>query len=133
MLNSALRQPEVSKLHSIQTKADPVLWLEKAIKADFLLGPEILSISLSGDDPQEVVTIVNAVTKAYTDEIVDKDRNARLVRLGELKKISNDFAGKTHAKQQTLRKIALAAGSRDSKNLVLKQQLILEQIASARN
>jgi capsular exopolysaccharide synthesis family protein len=132
VLGAALRQPAVARLESIKSKADPALWLEKTIKADFALGPEILSISLSGDDPEELVTIVNAVAKAYTDEIVDKDHHAQQARLKELKKINTEYSAKVQAKQQALREAALAAGSRDSKNLIWKQQLTMQQLAQAR-
>src|SRR5207244_12156610 len=80
----------------------------------------------------ELVAIVNAVAKAYTDEIVDKDRIASQVRLQELKKINSQYAEKGLAKQEALRKAALAAGSRDSKNLVWKQSIALQQLGQAR-
>jgi len=132
VLSAALSQPEVAKLRSIQTNTDPVHWLEKAIKVDFTLGPGILSISLSGDNPQQLVTIVNAVAKAYIDKIVDKDRIANQARLQELKKISSQLAEKARAKQKALRKVALAAGSGDAKNLIWKQSIVMQQLARAR-
>jgi capsular exopolysaccharide synthesis family protein len=132
VLRAALQQPEVANLPQIQAKADPVLWLEKSIKADFLLGPEILSISLSGDDAQVLMAVVNAVAKAYTEVIVGKDHQKQKDRLQELKSAHSHYTQKVQAKQKDLTELAVAAGSRDVQNLFLRQRIVLEDLKEAK-
>jgi capsular exopolysaccharide synthesis family protein len=132
VIRAALQQPEVANLSAVKAKADPVLWLEKAIKADFTLGPEILSISLSGDDPEVLIAVVNAVAKSYTDVIVGKDHAKRRVSLQELKDVQKNYAQKVNAKQKELAALAVAAGSRDVQNLFLKQRIVLDEIIQAK-
>ena len=43
----------------------------------FLGGPGNLRVSLNGDRPDELVAVVNAVTKAYVSEVVNKEENRR--------------------------------------------------------
>ncbi len=50
-----------------------------------------MEISLSGDDPQELAGIVNAVKKAYMDEVVNVDTKRRTDRHGKLKKIKEQY------------------------------------------
>jgi polysaccharide biosynthesis transport protein len=132
VLGNALQQPEVASLKAIQSKADPVLWLETSIKADFTVGPEMLSITLNGDDPDVLVPVVNAVAHAYVDVIAGKDHQKRQNRLLELKDVQSRYAQKAAAKQKALSDLALAVGSRDVQNLFLKQRMVLEELIQAK-
>jgi capsular exopolysaccharide synthesis family protein len=65
VLMAALKDQDFSILRG---NPNPVKWLETAVKTDFLLGPEILRITLSGDDPQDVAGIINRITDAFIEE-----------------------------------------------------------------
>src|SRR5438128_7193763 len=84
VLSSALKQPEVGGLTILQKWPEPIEWLEKEVQADFAVAPEIVRIALSGDDPEELKTIVNAIRVAYCREILDKERQERVDRLTKL-------------------------------------------------
>ncbi len=49
-------------------------WLEGEIKAEFT--GKILRLTLSGDKPSEVATLVKSVTNAYLSEVVNKEKVA---------------------------------------------------------
>jgi capsular exopolysaccharide synthesis family protein len=86
VLTSALKQPKVAALDCIRKNPEPVEWLEKELQADFSAAPDVLRISLSGDNPSELITLVNEIRDAYKREVIDKERidaNARLVWLGQ--------------------------------------------------
>ena len=51
-----------------------VHWLESELKADFLGNSEILSISLTGDNPEELRLLVDGVKDAYLKEVVEAER-----------------------------------------------------------
>ncbi len=96
-------KPEpVAKLSIIQEQTDPIQWLEREIQVDFAAGPETMRISLRGDNTREMLLIVNAVTKAYLNAIVDKEKNKRLDRLEQLKQTFVILEEKRQAKKRTL-------------------------------
>jgi hypothetical protein len=56
-----------------------VRWLQDNLDVEFPQQSEILSISLSGDDPsEEQRLVVNAVAKAYMDEVIYARRQKQL-------------------------------------------------------
>ena len=60
-------------------KADPVEWLQDNLAVDFPQNGEILSISLTGDElPEDLVRLVDSVSKAYKDEVINELRQRRL-------------------------------------------------------
>lgn len=73
VLNAALRRPGVAQLPSIRAEVDPVAWLRQQLSVSFPGNTEILEIAMNGEDPKEVVTIVNAVKDAYMEEVVTRD------------------------------------------------------------
>ena len=76
-LNAALQDKEVSKYRMIRQQFDPIFWLQENLKVEFLSGSEVMEISLSGDNPEELAGIVNAVKKAYMEEVVNVDLKRR--------------------------------------------------------
>ena len=87
MLNAALQDKEVSKYRMVREQIDPIAWLQENLKVEFIAGSEVMEISLSGDDPHELAGIVNAVKKAYMEEVVNVDTKQRTDRHDQLKKI----------------------------------------------
>ena len=60
-------------------ETDPVEWLQENLAVDFPQNGEILSISLSGDElSEDLVRLVDAVAKAYKDEVIGAERQRRL-------------------------------------------------------
>lgn len=72
ILNSAVANEEVSGLKSvIEHHSNEVDWLKRNLEVVPLEDSEILRVTLIGiDDPQEAVTILDAVIKSYMDDAV---------------------------------------------------------------
>jgi len=51
-----------------------VFWLESELKADFLGSSEILSLSLTGDNPEQIRLLVNGIKDAYLKEVVEAEQ-----------------------------------------------------------
>jgi uncharacterized protein involved in exopolysaccharide biosynthesis len=87
--------------------ADAVAWLERSLKADFKIAPEIMSVWLSGDDPDEVAELLNAVGRAYVKENEEKEKTARdqrLVQFGEkLRQTEKELHGLRAARDNSRR------------------------------
>jgi hypothetical protein len=109
ILRLALADPSVRGLEIVK-KADAVRWLEKNLRVDSLVAPTVIRISLTGPRPPELVKLVNAVTKAYLDEVVNRERTRKLERLDTLKGILTGYEQKLSNKRQQLRDLVAAVG-----------------------
>ena len=106
VLNAALRDPKVSALKVIREQEDPLEYLSRHIRADFSYAPEIMCISMSGDEPGAIRVILDAVRAAYLNEVVNKEKTARKAHLDELTKICDDYRGQLKAKREKLQQLA---------------------------
>jgi capsular exopolysaccharide synthesis family protein len=132
VLEAVLQVPEVAQLPCVQQQDHPVHWLREAIDVDFLKSPEIMSIAMSGDHPQELADLVNAVTTVYLREIFRKDHDQRAAHLEQLQKIHRDYQESLQAERANLNNKAKTAGSKNPQTLAVKHQLELEQLADAK-
>jgi len=128
ILNAALGEPDVRRLRLVTERPDPVQWLEEEIKVDFSTGPEVLRISLQGDHPKELEILVNAVARAYLNEIVNKEQNQKHSRLEVLRTLHRKYDEKIQTRKQNLRDLARAVGSGTSSSLEPKRTLASKQL-----
>jgi capsular exopolysaccharide synthesis family protein len=78
VLTAAVRDPGIASLSALADEPDHVEWLQDNLIVDFPQNGEILSISLSGDEPPEdLQRLVDAVAKAYREEVIAADRQRR--------------------------------------------------------
>ncbi len=132
VLNAALVDKSVSKYAMIRDKIDPIDWLKENLRVEFVGASEVMEISLSGDDPVEIAGIVNAVKKAYMDEVVNVDTKRRADRFAKLKQIKESYGETLKERRDRLRKNAEAVGSDDRDTLALRQQYAWEHVAGLR-
>jgi Mrp family chromosome partitioning ATPase/capsular polysaccharide biosynthesis protein len=136
VLGNALNQPKVSELsmikEAIQGQLDSVEWLEKEVQVDFSVGPEILRIAVTGDKPEELVVLVNALREAYLQKIVNWERSERVNKIGQQEEVYGKYQEDLRRKELELRNLAKMVGSSDSKAGALRQQMTVEQLATAR-
>jgi len=131
-LNASLRDQEVRKYRMVRRQVDPIAWLQETLKVEFIAASEVMEISLSGEDPQELAGIVNAVKKAYMDEVVDADTKRRTTRHDQLKELKLQYTEWLKERRDTLRKLAETVGSDDRQTLALRQQYAMEHLANVR-
>ncbi len=88
VLNAALQDEKISQLGLVREHPnDMIEWLNKELVVNFADGPEILSISLTGDEPTDLVPLVNAIMKAYLKEFVLREETARTKHIDHLRKL----------------------------------------------
>ena len=88
--------------------------------------PEIIRIALSGDKPDELKLIVNAVKDAYLEEVVLADRKSRISRLNDLERIHKQTEDLVHQFEKRASDLAQQLGTGDSTALAFKHQMALE-------
>jgi succinoglycan biosynthesis transport protein ExoP len=128
VLNAALKREDVAKLPVITRQVDPIEWLEKELQVDFANGSEILRISMSGQEAAVPMALVNAVTQAYLDEVVDDEGKRRRDRYDLLKQTWRNYQESLREKRKELRRLTEQAGSDDKKTVANIQQLELERL-----
>ena len=131
VLAHALAKPEVAALSTLRQEDDPAEWLETNLKADFPGGSEVLVVSLSGDRPEDLSKIVNAVVKSYMTVVVEQEYRERVARLDALKKLREKYDSELKLKRRTLRETVSAVGLTDQKALALSQQFKTEHLGMA--
>jgi capsular exopolysaccharide synthesis family protein len=133
VLTTALLDPKVAELSVVREHHPEVIeWLEKDLKVDNPPGTELLQITMKGDRPEELKVLVDAITKAYLSEIVDKEHTKREQRLKQLESIYARVEKGLSAGRQELKRLAEAAISGDDKTLSVAQQFSLEQLNMAK-
>ncbi|MCI0699777.1 MAG: AAA family ATPase [Planctomycetia bacterium] len=116
------------ELATLRANPDPVAWLEKEIQADYTVAPEILRISLKGTNPDELLLVLNAIREAYMREILNKDHNERVARLGQLKELAAKHDTNVKLLRQKMAIKAEGLGARDVAALRVKYEQLTAQI-----
>ena len=110
VLTAALRDKKVATASLIREQDHPVDWLEETVSVNSPAN-EFIRVSLSGEQPRELAAIVNAITDAYHEEVVDADRTRRTVQLASLEKAHRDIMEQLKIKQASLKQMSASIQS----------------------
>jgi len=132
VLTAALQKPGISQLPYIRNQVDPVMWLRRNLRVRFADQAEILEISMTGDDPEQITAIVNAVKDAYMTEVGDVSRTYALERKKLLEANYAQTLELVKKRDQRYRELANAVGSPDSEVARKKALTALETLADHR-
>ena len=133
VMMSALRQPGISALKTIQDeKEDPVGWLQTNIQVTAPMESEVLQVRLRGDRPDDVWQIVNAVTKAYLSDVVNKEKASRLLLRDNLDRQYKEKVGELRKAQQEFDNLAKTLGASDSVEVTTQRSLLLDHLGTLR-
>lgn len=113
---AVLRKPEVAALSVIKEQRDPEEWLMKELRIDFP-SPELMQFSMSGDRPEELKVIVNAIRDEYLSNYGSTTASERMARLNNL--IEYDNKAKLEIKALYEKLVANAELGKDVKQDVI--------------
>jgi capsular exopolysaccharide synthesis family protein len=130
ILKAALKNPKVSQLNLVLAQTDAPSWLEGELRAGYIEDTDLLIVSLSGTEPNEITLIVNAVQEAYLQENARQEKAEQLVTLNELEKIVVDSEEKVRRERDTLRGLADLLKTADAQTLTVKQKNTQEELAT---
>lgn len=133
VLSSALSNPDVAGLDIIQRQAAPLEWLMQEIEVDFTMGPEVLRISMKGDDAESLKVIVNGVMKAYLEEFINNEDTKRKEHLQHLKSLLEEREAARRAKRDLLEKFTPRLGTGDAAVLTVLHEIKIKQLANVKN
>jgi hypothetical protein len=135
VLTAALRDPGVASLPTLAGVDDPVEWLAEHLHVEYPEEGEILSISLAGPTSQstDLVRIVDAVAKAYRDEVIYENKQLRLATRDLLARSLENLNKEIERKYQVYLDIARESGRADRGSAPVLQQLDLRRLDRIEN
>jgi len=131
VLNRALNKLGESNL-SLNRSLPALEWLEGSIRAEFT-SPEIMQVSISGDNPTELKLIVDEVVNAYLDEIANEKRKAQEDRLALLRKLKSLWESNLETQRNRLKEIAKVAVAANPAALQTHQQMMFRDLGNTKN
>jgi succinoglycan biosynthesis transport protein ExoP len=131
VLNSVLKDPAIARLGILPQDPDRQIdWLQQEIKVDFKTSPEIMKITMVGNQADELKTLLNTVAAVYLKEVVYKERNQKQSRLNYLKDLQSKYENMLRERRESVRKLVLALGSGDAQVLAVKQRYATETLGA---
>jgi hypothetical protein len=130
MLEAAVRKPGISSLATFGGDVDPKKWLDENLETEYLQDGEYLAISLKGSESQmdDFTLIVDAVAKAYADEMVYNERARRSAFKDLLSRSLEDINKKIADKSSLMLEIAKDSGRHDEATAAALRQLCLDRL-----
>ncbi len=110
VIQAALNVPEVRSLPMILGSADPVAMLQARFTVDPIRGTELLRVSMTGENPTELATIINNVLRTFIRLQDDRQRDWDEKILSSLRSEQAELAAKLEAKGIELRQLAVDYG-----------------------
>jgi polysaccharide biosynthesis transport protein len=132
VLDAAVRSERVRELPIVTQEADPVAWLETMLVVEPIRNTELLRVSLSGQDAEQIVLVVNAVIDAYLQEVVNKDQKQRLDHLKDLKDVCEKSEEKLRQQRKNLQAVAESLKASDPETALQRQQVAREEYLALR-
>ncbi len=137
VLNAALNEKtsdgrDIKDLELVRSKGmGAVDWLEKAMKTDYKLGPEVLRVTLAADNAEEAAELLNAIAKAFLNEYAEIERSKKQQRLMELRRQKELLEGELRSLRNLHKQHLDALGIKDREAATVQQQEWLRRLAVA--
>ncbi len=126
VLNRLIVKPEIRELSEVQKhQGSEVEWLQKDLVVDSQLGPEILRVTLTGDNADDIEKILNALIPIYKEKFDSDETDKVNHRIEELKARIKD-----KEKEINNSTTQLDGPGRDLRTLEWRQQDLQQKITS---
>ena len=133
VLQAALRKPGIEQLETLQESGlDQIGWLARSLVVTAVPESEVVQVRLRGKKPDEVAKILNAVTNAFLDDVVNKERTERLGRRDALEKKFKENMTELRNRRDVLNNLARTLGTRDSAEVANQRALLMDHVATLR-
>lgn len=123
IIDKLLTQRDIKSLPSLAGMANPLGFIKKRVEAGQIPSSELLEVSMVGENPQDMVAIVNGLVATYLQDLEDKEREWDRKVVSSLKTEQNELEAKLRIKNQQLQQVAVeqgASGAQDSAMLIDK-------------
>lgn len=136
VINVTLAMPAVADLPMLDREVigvDPTVYLMNNVRTDFSAGPEYMRVSMEGNEGDQLVAILKALNASYMRQAVDKDKNRRLAKLDQLKKLQDAYTDQLRSNRSRIRKVMETVGSGDPYTLQVRERFMETQLGAAQS
>lgn len=130
IIESALRQENVLGLSVLRDEADPVAIVEKSLVVDTNLGPEILRATLSGEQPEELAVLLNAIVAAFVKEASQSEQAAFQAKSEQLQAKKREYETLLREKRNTLQGLEERYGPEALQSTAQRREVVLQQLVA---
>jgi capsular exopolysaccharide synthesis family protein len=123
IIDKLLARQDIRSLPSLQNHPNPAGLIAGSIDAGQIPSSELMEISMIGENPQDMVAIVNGLIETYLQNVEDKEREWHRRIVTSLKAEQGELEAKLKFKNQQLQQVAVeqgASGAQDSAMLIEK-------------
>ena len=123
IIDKLLAKPEVRSLPSLEKHPNPAGFIKRSVEAGLIPSSELMEISMIGENPQDMVAIVNGLIATYLQDVEDKEREWHRRIVTSLKTEQKELEYKLEFKNKQLQQVAVdqgASGANDSGLLIDK-------------
>ncbi len=129
-LAAVLSNPAIQQLGVIQKQPNPQDWLSDALKVDTKSG-ELMVVSIEGDNPDELFTVLEALCRAYLAEADERDNGTRRRRIAKLEETNLSYRAELKANYDRIDAIAVSLGAKDGETQALNDSLLRDDLRNA--
>lgn len=133
VLTKALSVPGIVDLSMIKGQRDPVQFLRDQLTVDFPGESELMRISMSGESPDQLVQLVEAVSKAYISEVVERDKQVKSENYDTLVTTGEALRQQIQHENNNYKRLSETLGTINQDVIALEQTLALQQVSSSSN
>lgn len=133
VLNSALTELTAAGTAPIlMSQQDPLVWLDRYLQVDFRSGPEFMRVYLEGDNPEEMLAIIKAVTAAYLSDLEVREKGTQNEILAKIDKAYREYKSEIEVKQRAIDSITKSLKTGDAGSLEMRLSGYIEAVTEAR-
>lgn len=123
----------LEELPIVKKESDRYGWLQSKLQVRFPGDASIMLIAMKGEDPKQMVKLVNAVTDTYVNEVKFGEKQRSQLELQKLDEHYRDVDREMLAVRARLDSTAKRLGIIDKNTLSTKLQLLTGELSSLRN
>src|SRR5262249_1185904 len=121
VIQGAVTRRDIAQRASIREQLDPVGWLRSRIDVS-AISPELMTISMTGTDRQELEVLVDGVSHVYADKLGEAERSIRMSQVEKLDKMIEKLQGFVNLRKQSYRDLVNQIGAASSGQRIVKSQ-----------
>lgn len=106
-------------------------WLERNLKTDYLLGPEVLRVTLPSNQPEDAAELLNAIKRAFLNEYTEMERSKKQGRLAELRAKKEVIERDLHSLRGALERLLGALNHKDRDQANVQQGVLVGRLNAA--
>ncbi|MFV2068739.1 MAG: polysaccharide biosynthesis tyrosine autokinase [Pirellulales bacterium] len=133
VLNPALQDQKIAQLPSVRSaEPDPIAWLQDELRVSFLNDSEVMQVSLELESAEEAEKLVNAVVKAYLDDVVEKERQIKRRAFDALTRVYLGYMDNINGQLKKYQALARELGASESEYADVDRDVAFQHLSQIR-